>query len=196
MKRKNGLTLIEILVVLGIFGLVMSAAGGALYGIFSDWKKQNDYITCIDNARWAIEFMSNGVRQSDDDDVNVQSESVGPDTVNRLRFIRSGTGNPWIRYFLGNDGAFGSVNALNRKEGGLGPPNQRQTLANFIVGNPDLADNTTGALGYDGLADPVFIYSSNLLTITLTVRPRPAEANALSGNKDYTLRTRVRPRVP
>ncbi|OQX54088.1 MAG: hypothetical protein B5M48_01650 [Candidatus Omnitrophica bacterium 4484_213] len=176
-SEKKSFTLIEISVSLVVFGLVMAAAAGALCGIYNDWRRQRNYVECIENARWAMEFMGNEVRQGGN--VVVGSELWGAESVDRLQFEVPPGGAPnRVRYFRGNNGAFGPTRTLYRKSGaGLGPPADRQELANFIVDNPNF--NWDAAVG--------------VLTIELTVRPRPSDPEGRD-NRNYTLRTQVRPR--
>ncbi len=179
-NNKTGFTLIEILVSLAVFGLVMASAAGGLYYLYKDWQKQRDYLQCIENARWAMEFMGNEIRRGGN--VVVGSESWGAESVVRLQFELPPGGAPnMVRYFRGNGAGFGPTSTLYRKSGaGLGPPADRQELANFAVDNPS--------------GNNIFIDASGgLYTIELTARPRPTDPEG-PGNRNYTLRTQVRPR--
>ena len=62
-RRVQGFSLVEILVSLTVFGLVMAAAGVAFISIYKNWQRQRDYLQCIENARWAMEFMTNEIRK-------------------------------------------------------------------------------------------------------------------------------------
>jgi len=67
-KKGKAFTLIEILVSLAVFGLVMAASGGALCKIYNDWCRQRNDMLYIENARWALEFMSRELRRTKNSD--------------------------------------------------------------------------------------------------------------------------------
>lgn len=170
-----------------VFGLVVAAAAGAFSSIQQAWRKQRNTLDLVQNSRWAMERMANEIREKSNTTVSTTppialSLSPGPSYV-------------WYWRGDGVPGTYGNTSTIYRGVGGsIAIANgNRQELTNFIVDNPDLVNNTSGLIPIDGLSDPVFIRdtSSALLTITLTVRPQPAQAVGRE-NRDYTLRTQVR----
>ena len=167
----KGFSLVEILISLVVFGLVMAAAGGAFYGIYNEWRRQRNYLECVENARWAMEFMSNEIKGGGSFTV-VSSDTAQFDLPTGER----------VWYWRGDGGTYGETRIIYRGVGaGFGAANgNRQELANFIVPNPSGNNTFTDAGG-------------GLYAIELTTRPNPA-APVGEGNRNYALRTRVRPR--
>ncbi len=198
--RRRAFTLVEILISLAVFGLVMAAAGGALYGVYNDWRRQRNYMECIENARWAMEFMGNEIRYTIpspppppprfppwarlDIQASGQRVSFGIDTD------ADNSPDTLVWYWQGNTASdttgFGDRTYLYR---GIGNTinvayNARQQLANFIVNNPSGNDI------FSFIGPPP---DRSYLIIELTLRPNPSAAEG-PGNRNYTLRTQVRPR--
>ncbi|MFH1771696.1 MAG: prepilin-type N-terminal cleavage/methylation domain-containing protein [Candidatus Omnitrophota bacterium] len=184
---KKGFTLLEIMVALTVFTLVISAAGSIFVSVDRAYKKQVDSVELIQNLRWALEYMANEIRYSAVSS-NPGWASLGVIANGRtLRFgIDTNSDNDpdtWVEYSR-------ESNTLSRRwrdhpaGGGWGP---YQEIANYIVDNPDLLDNSNGFGLPDGRADPIFMQSGNddLLTIELT---------AQKDNLVYTKRVRVKPR--
>ena len=61
-SKKNGLSLIEVMVALTIFSASMAAASGVFVAIQDAWRRQKTTIELIQNGRWAMEFMTNEIR--------------------------------------------------------------------------------------------------------------------------------------
>lgn len=178
--RKYGFTLVEIMVSIVVFAIVMVAVGETFFSVRQTWQRQKQTLDLVQNIRWAMDFMGNEIRQGGN--VVVGSESWGAESVVRLQFeLPPGGANNRVRYFRGNGASFGPTSALYRKSGaGLGPPADRQELANLIVDNPS--------------GNNIFIdVGGGLYRIELTVRPKPTQPEG-PGNRSYTLRNQVRPR--
>lgn len=192
---KKGFSLLEVLVALAVFGLVMAAAAGAFSSIQQAWRKQRNTIDLVQNARWAMEFMANEIRE--------KNSIFDPEGVPERLFLSP---NPlsWppssdiVWYWRGDGTVYGNTSAIYRGTGetiSIANGN-RQELTNFIVDNTlDLMNNSWGSLTADGLPDPIFFhfYGNDPATITLTVRPRPDQPVGRE-NRDYVLRMRVRAR--
>ena len=162
------------------------------------------------NLRWVMEFMHNEIRAASEGlsvgDPGYPWARLSAPAVaagRRLSFGLDTDGdnspdtNVW--YWIGNGGPLGDVDKIYRGVGLLlmgpgGANSNRQEMANFIVSNPDLINNVTGFPPSDGNPDRIFIVNNGLVTTTLTVRPQPTQASTLPGNRDYTLRTRLRTR--
>ena len=63
-KRKKSFTLLESLVVVGIFSVIMVSVAGLFISILTSWQKQNKTLELVGNARWAIDFLANEARQA------------------------------------------------------------------------------------------------------------------------------------
>lgn len=182
MKDKKGFTLIEILVSLAAFSLVMVSMGSAFYKIYNDWLRQRDYNLVLENSRWAMEFMSNEIRSGfGDDTVSDAAESLVP-AHKLLKFEVPSSGK--IYYWLGASGA-GESFVLYR---GVGnnfntANNARRELCRFVESSADIFN----------VFDAVALGDNCTVSINLTVRPRPEQPES-AGNRNFTFRTRVRPR--
>ncbi|MFH1339347.1 MAG: hypothetical protein ABIH40_05850 [Candidatus Omnitrophota bacterium] len=173
------------MVAITVFTLVMIAAGGSFISVQRAWQRQRATIDRIQNARWATEIITNGIRHSTASggwgDIVVQNNGrtlrVGIDTNGdnlpdtRVVYWRGGTSSDAI--------VDGYLGYLYR---GVGDNNNqahptRQQLANFVVDNP--INPLTGN------PYPIFEESGGVVTIRLTVK---------RDNRSYTLRTQVRPR--
>lgn len=173
---KRGFTLLEVLVAIAVFALIITAAAGTFASIQLTWRKQRNSIDLVQNSRWALERMVNEIRQGG----NVTITGAGQ----RLSFRPyPGPPTPLVWYWRGNGGALGTNTIMYRGTGAtIAAANlNRQDLANLIV-FPNPSGNN------------IFIDSGGgLYTIELTVRPRPTAAVGRE-NRNYTLRTQVRPR--
>lgn len=205
-RFKRGITLIEILISLAVLGVVMPSAGITLYSIFRDWNRQKAYIQCITNAQWAVETLAREIREAE----TFTIQPAGGSICWRARLDSPSLGQ-YIWYWRGTQNFsnesnwFGYSGALYRAVNGtfcttlFGIPincpayNERHSLTGYIVNNPDLVNNATGLPPADGTADPLIIDSGNLITITLTVRPKPDSAVGRD-NRNYTISTQVRTR--
>lgn len=176
---RRSFTLLEVLVAIAVFGLVVTAAAGTFAAIQQAWRRQRNTIDLVQNARWAMERIANELRRGG-------APIATPGGGNRLRFQLSPTNRVW--YWRGNTDSdttgLGDETFLYRGVGNNLASDaypMRQQLANFIVPNPPPG------------SDPIFVNAGGLITITLTVRPNPAQP-AGPNNRDYTLRTQVRGR--
>jgi prepilin-type N-terminal cleavage/methylation domain-containing protein len=174
---RKGFTLLEVLVAIAVFALIVTAAAGTFAAIQTAWRKQRNTIDLAQNARWAMEFMANEIRQGG----APIAISGGSQRISFRPY--PGPLTPLVWYWRGNGGALGTSSIMYRGTGAnIAAANAaRQELANFIV-----FPNPSG--------NAIFINpAAGLYTIELTVRPRPAAA-AGQENRDYTLRTQVRVR--
>jgi len=200
---KKGFSLLEIMVATAVFALIIGSAGGLFVSVQRAWQRQKAMIDLVQNARQAMEFMTNEIRMADTS-INPNASSLSLGQSIRFYLAKPSESKPWW-YWRGDSSSdasgFGNISTLYRGEGEN--LNQayatRQQIANFIVAvNPDFVNNSTGfpllppPSPGDG-SDPIFIYNNNLLTIELTVRSNPTQAES-SINRSYTLRTQVRPR--
>jgi prepilin-type N-terminal cleavage/methylation domain-containing protein len=202
-RIKRGITLIEILISLAVLGVVMPSAGITLYSLFRDWNRQKAYIQCITNAQWAVETMAREIREAET--FTIQTSSPG---IWRAR-LESPTLGQYIWYW-GGDQTFANESTKYGYTGALyravnanfctlfcvipNAFNERHSLTGYVVDNPDLVNNATGLPPADGTADPLVIDNgSGLITITLTVRPKP-DSPVGRDNRNYTISTQVRTR--
>jgi prepilin-type N-terminal cleavage/methylation domain-containing protein len=190
MSRKNGFTLIEIMVSLAVFAVVMAVMGSAFYKISQDWQRQRDYSSVLDNARWAMQFMINEIRRAHaNNEINVAGQSTLNDhelltfTVDpasgvkdrRIYYWRgkSPNGEPYILYR-------GEVKS-NKNFGNAA--SARQELSRFVVDGTDIFNVSAGCATSINCT----------VELNLTVRPKPDQPVG-PGNQNYTFRTLVRPR--
>lgn len=176
----TGFTLVEIMVALAVFAIIIVGAAGLFISVRDSWRIQKTNLELAQNARWAMEFITNEVRHSSIGTVVIQESGRA------LRFGVNTDGNiangddQRVVYWRGNDSvdscggsSQGYQNYLYR---GIGNnvnnacPGRHQ-IADFIADNPN--------------NDPIFIENGGVVTITLTVE---------NNNKNLTLRSRVRPR--
>lgn len=201
---KSGFSLLEVLVAITVFVFVVAAAGGVFASIQQAWRRQRAAVNLIQNARWAMEFMTNQIRHTT---VSVtppawapiQPFAAGSRVAFGLDTNGDGVAETRVWYWRGNTASdttgFGDRTFIYRGTGNniAAAYPGRQQLANFIVDNPDLVNNGTGLPPADGLVDPTFILNNGLLTVELTLRPRPTVAVGRE-NRNYTLITQARPK--
>lgn len=170
-KRPNarlfakGFTLLEILVGLTVFGFVMAAASGVFLGIYRDWQKQRDDILYLENARWALEFMTKEIRRAGAATIDINN-SQKQMTFNISRDFS--TGNRKVQYHAPSP-------SIRRREADSGPgwgSSQWQTLAEKHI-PPGSWD--------------VFILNGSLLNIEIT-------SGSQDSGRSFYFRTKVRPR--
>jgi prepilin-type N-terminal cleavage/methylation domain-containing protein len=128
-RVKKGFTLVEVTVVLAVLGLMMAAISGVLISVQQGWQRQKDELDLIQNSRWAVEFMSNEVRQA-----NSSTMQVTPDG-RQLNFQLDPDGDGIAPYQETEYQINGTV--LQRRIGQSGVWQTYQELANFIVDNPN-----------------------------------------------------------
>lgn len=193
---RKGFTLLEILVAVTIFSLVAAGVGGVFISVRKAWLSQKGTVDVVQNSRWAMEFMCNEIRQAGS--INTNPGGLPQGQVIRLR-PHPGPPTDFVWYWRGDSVSETTPNGYSScLYRGVGNNiNQayavRYQLANIIVPNPDLVNNITGFPSPDGIADPIFIENAGLVTIELTLRPRPTQAVG-SGNMNYTISSGVRPR--
>jgi prepilin-type N-terminal cleavage/methylation domain-containing protein len=190
MRRKNGFTLIEIMVSLVVFAMVMAAMGSAFYKTFKDWQRQRNYDLAMDNARWAVEFMSNEIRLAHGASFISHSGESGLNDHELVKFLfdptaGGGPPNSKVYYWRGKTGVgqpYVLFRSLISAATAFDPADvaSRQELSRFVVNNTDIfnVSNCPGNCSVE---------------MNLTVRPRPDLAVG-PGNQNYTFRTTVRPR--
>lgn len=179
---ERGFTLIEVMVAITVFTLVMIAAGGSFISAQYSWQRQRVTLDNIQRSRWAMDFISNEIRQAGN--IFEGPESFAGESIDVLRFERDTDGNPdngseiTVRYWRGNGYNLGDRDKLYRGEGtGLGLANgNRQELADFVVDNPEETP---------GNPYSIFDESAGVVTIWLTVE---------RDNRTYTMKTKVRSR--
>jgi prepilin-type N-terminal cleavage/methylation domain-containing protein len=169
---KKGFSLLEIIAATAVFALIVTSAGGLFVSLQRAWQGQKTIIDLVQNARGAMEFMTNEIRSG---------RSVNVVSGDRLKFQLSINGDgtwPWqeVWYWRGDGGTYGSTSSIFRGicavGGGLGNANNnRQELANFVVNNPSNSLFRNSGLG------------SYIIELTVA-----------QNNRSYTLRTQARPR--
>jgi prepilin-type N-terminal cleavage/methylation domain-containing protein len=194
MSRKNGFTLIEIMVSLAVFAMVMATMGSAFYKTYKDWQRQRDANLVLENARWAMEFMSHEIKRAHaNNDVKINGENILNDRE-LLTFTvdpTHGTKDRKIYYWRGKSGC-GEPYILYRSEfksnknfntGNADSANVRQELSRFVVSGTNIFNVSAGCAT-----------STNCtVEVNLTVRPKPDQPES-PGNRNYSFRTIVRPR--
>jgi prepilin-type N-terminal cleavage/methylation domain-containing protein len=194
-SRKNGFTLVEILVSLTVFAVVMAVMGSAFYKISQDWQRQRDYNLVLENGRWAMEFMSDKIRTAHaSNDVNHTGEApLNDHELLRFLFSPGGHGNPHDKqiYFWRGQTGLGQDYVLyySRVDSGddindAAAVAVRKELCRFVVPGTEIFNVSAGCA-----ANP----TNCTVEINLTVRPKPDQPIG-PGNQNYIFRTLVRPR--
>jgi prepilin-type N-terminal cleavage/methylation domain-containing protein len=179
MKKEYGFSLIEIMVSLVIFSIIMTAVGTTFYGFYQDWERQKKYLEAIENARWALQVITDHVRQEDKNQIKINPSS-GSKTLKVKDDTYAGP-KRMVRFVRVNRLATEDMLRYRHKQGAGGWTNAE--CANFIVDNPSGVDHFT----WNNTT------SQEEVVVEITVRPNPA-ASAGRNNNDYTLRTAVRMR--
>ncbi|MFA5118639.1 MAG: prepilin-type N-terminal cleavage/methylation domain-containing protein [Candidatus Omnitrophota bacterium] len=214
-QKKEGFSLIEILIGLVVFGFAMTAASSIFYKVSRDWRKQTRYIECQENLRWALEYMSREIRMASvsdlDDPGNGNNNGVGCayGHFKKLDFLidPDGDGVDPIRVQYERDEA--NYTITRRWKPSSGGWSAQQVLAGNIVDNPDLqcdSDLNCHASLWNIFSvphayaappcdahDPFFNATNGYLRIMLTTRPFPAQP-AGPDNYDFTLETSIKAR--
>lgn len=184
----TGFTLVEILVVLGVFITLILMIGGVFVAYQGVWQSQKTNLKLVQTVREAMELMCNELRQAG----NIDDQPGGIAAGRGVCFGPPASKQCYWRGDAANDStANGDSRYLYHGQGNN--INQayavRQQIAGYIVDNPiDLLTNNPY---------PVFEESAGMLTIWLTVRPNPEQSEGQpygSGNRNYSLNTQVRPR--
>lgn len=193
--KQAGFTLVELMVAVTVFALIISGSAMTLVSIQQSWLRQKDAVNVIQNARWAMEFMANQIRLGTvsanpawlraqvlaggrELSIGIDPDGDGVSPWQEIQYRAQGE-NLRMRWRWGDD------------LGPSGPWSTEADLTNLVADNPDLINDTTGLPpGGDG-PDPYFIEYNGLVTIELTVRPRPSVPEG-KNNRNYTLRTQVR----
>lgn len=192
--NKKAFTLIETLVGVAVMSLVAIAASSVAITAIGSFAKQNMRLLLIEEARWAIDFMSDELRHAEGS--TMDDRSSGNSLVFQVDTDYDGTmaDEWWYRYRRSSQGFFFATvwtNQIYRQPGfsswGVwwGPTSDQVIYT--IIDNPDLD-------GVGGTED-IFDESGGYVTIELTVRPDPTPT-VLSGklNRPITFRTSVRAR--
>jgi len=165
---KKGFSLLEIMVAIVVFALVVASAGGVFISVQRAWQRQKAVLDLIQNARQAMETMTNEIRRA-------RAVSTPPPSGDIMRFSidPNADGNPPYRTIEYQ--RVGTILQRRWMEPGVpGGWQPWEELANFIVNNP-----STNAIFRPHPSLP------NLYIIELTLA---------QNNRSYTLRTQVRPR--
>lgn len=203
-NKRKGFTLIEIMVSLVVFGIIMATGIGGFYKIYRDWQRQRDYSQCIENLRWAIGLITNEIRISSASDLRATEVPGRGNAYGHYKKLEysidpdnDGAGLYDVTFTLNNDDGSALVRKWKPKSGG-GGWNTPQTLASTIQDNPDSGTPSHNHGHGHGTPTevPFFNIDSNkLVTICLTTRPHPSlNGQEEPGNRDYTVRTMVKPR--
>jgi prepilin-type N-terminal cleavage/methylation domain-containing protein len=64
-REERGFTLLELMVALTIFALITAGTATVFISVQRAWKKEKSGVDLLQNARWAMEFMSNELRQAE-----------------------------------------------------------------------------------------------------------------------------------
>jgi prepilin-type N-terminal cleavage/methylation domain-containing protein len=197
MKYRHGFTLIEIMVSLAVFGIVMATMGSAFYKTFKDWQRQRDYGSVLENARWAMEFMSHEIRMGRNNTTASNTfRDAGEYSLSDhelLNFLVDPTGNgapnKRIYYFMGDSTFGGDPNVLYRSQVTSAQDLSiaddvavRKELCRFVVNGTEIFNVSSGCTT-----------GNCSVVINLTVRPKPDQPEG-PGNRNYSYRTLVRPR--
>jgi len=195
--RARGFSLIEIMLSVIILGIVFSVAAGSFYKAVKDWQRQRNSLRCLENARWAMEYLSNEIRQGNGASTGV-TNAGGVKAKCRTQIysvIDPGAQNGRIWYWRGEQQGgnnYGDPSIIYRgmdinpvlasqPQSFQEANGNRKELCNYVVDNPN--------------GDEIFTdMGGGVYRIEISVRPDPARPNTIEGNKDFTLRTYVHPR--
>lgn len=172
-KNRNSFTLVEVTIVIAVLAIVMVSVAGLFMNVQASWRAQTRSSDLIRDARWAMEFMSNEIRQAITISLPFQVTLNG----NSISFYYNQNGDgayPFIQvqYLLSNSNITRTFRSVSVP--GSSPPWQHaQVLTRFVTSNQS--------------SNPLFGWnaSSGLLTIELTLDRY---------SKRYALRTKIRPR--
>lgn len=184
MHQRRGFSLVEIIVVLGVFALVVLLIGAVFVTYQDVWQRQKTNLETTRTLRQTMELITNDLRETR----NPNTNPGGIDAGRGVCFSGSAANECyWRGDSLDDLIPQGSVNFFYH---GAGENiNQayavRGKICGYIVDNP--IDPLTG------LPYPVFADNAGLITVILTARPSPEKIEA-KGNRNYILRTKVRTR--
>jgi len=143
---RKGFTLIEVMVALAVFAVIIASAGSVFISIQQAWQRQKQTVELIQNARWAMEFMSNEIR-------GAGQILIPPPDGGQLEFRTDPDNNGFPPYRTIDYQKTGAVLQRRwRQSGGWQP---WQELANLIINNPS--------------GNNIFTKNGSLITIELTV---------------------------
>lgn len=101
-KLKKSFSFAEMILAIFIFSLVAAAGGGAMFSIQNSWKETKRQLDLVQQARWALEFMSADIRGGRNANA---SSMAGLNTVLRIDVDINSDGN-WDRvWYWEGDGS-------------------------------------------------------------------------------------------
>ncbi|MCF7873825.1 MAG: prepilin-type N-terminal cleavage/methylation domain-containing protein [Candidatus Omnitrophica bacterium] len=62
-KIRKSFSFVEIIIAIFIFSLVVAATGGVMFSIQNSWKEVKYKLDLVQQARWALEYMSADIRE-------------------------------------------------------------------------------------------------------------------------------------
>lgn len=171
-SKRGGFSLLEIIVAVAIFAVTVVGAGGMFISMQQAWERQRDTIELVQDVRWAIEFMTNEIRQADQSTINI----FGGGTRLEFQLDPDGDGNPPYRDIRYEEVSNVFYRSWKLSTGAVW--SSAQELANFISANP------TNPL--TGNPYPIFdMPGGSFVEIWLTVA---------KNNENYTLSTKITPK--
>jgi len=194
--KKNGLSLIEVLVALAVFSAVMAAATGVFVSVHQAWRKQKNTVEIIQRARWAMEFMTNEIRHAQTDDSgggkdHPKDSDKGRALVFGFDTNFNGNVDTQIQYALDTDSQTiqrctrGVIAHGGGKKGGGGWLNCEDLITHVVTSDPG---------GKNPSGNPIFDATNDgFVVIELTFRPDLSLPEG-TGNRNFTLRSAVRTR--
>lgn len=178
---KKSFSLIETMVGIAVFGMMSLVITSMIISAERSGDNQIKNVTVLNEANWALELFSNELRHADPGSISVDWSGKGIS----FDMDTDGDNNPdtSIRYERQWVWGTGYTNIFVRSQqwwwGWWWWGWRERDLMHLCVDNPGGAD--------------IFSRNGGLVTITLTVRPRPDQA-AGKNNRELTLKTRVRTR--
>lgn len=179
-QTKKGFTLIEMIVVVGIFSVVMTIAMGAIFTVVSANKSAQALASVIDNLNSALDTMSRNTRFGTN--FQCEADSSGNITRTRQSFCEDTEGSSW----------FGLV----PYEPGMGVNRKVQPLTIYKFVKP--AGSTTGSIYRCQAAratDPTFKVNPTVSDGCMLVTAPEVQIEKLSFYVDGTTAGAEQPRI-
>lgn len=146
---KKGFSLLEIIAATAVFALIVSSAGGLFVSLQRAWQGQKTIIDLVQNARQAMEVMTNEIR-------NGGSVYVYGD---RVQFVLNGS---WVSYWRTGSTIFRGLGWF---------PSSGSELANFVVNSPSGSLFRDSGLG-SYIIELTVAQNNRSYTLRTQVRPR------------------------